>query len=452
MCLLINTTIQAAINAAVNGDEIIVAAGTYVENFSPSAALSVVNKSIKIIGAGSALTIVQMGVHTNGIALNGTSAMTIWLEGMTFTPDGPTGPGFFIRIGETAGPYTSITLKDLIVEKAEGRNVLLEQNGIYTNVLIENCIIRDSKLWGFSLNNPAVTANGITIINSDFTGNGTSTVVGDLKFGIGLTLLMRTNVSVTGGNFNSNASSGIRLSKVSNSTFTSITAQNNGSPLLGDDLRNAVTITEWLGTSSNISFIYPTIANNTGRGLMLYTESPGNTITGVTVTGGYFNNNSAQDFLIYEALNNGSISGVSLNQSYFLGDYWFYSPSVINFSGNWWGSNVPATVRAIANGTVNDYTPWLNVGTDLSTEPGFQADKSIILVDDDSPQFGSVGSIQEAVGIAWASGSTINVLAGTYEEQVTVDNKSVTIEGAGVTSSFINSPATISHNIYKIIC
>ena len=133
-----------------------------------------------------------------------------------------------------------------------------------------------------------------------------------------------------------------------------------------------------------------------------------------------------------------------LNQSYFLGDYWFYSPSVINFSGNWWGSNVPAIVRTIANGTVNDYTPWLNVGADLSTEPGFQADKSIILVDDDSPQFGSVGRIQEAVGIAWASGSTINVLAGTYEEQVTVDNKSVTIEGAGVTSSFINSPVTIA--------
>jgi hypothetical protein len=110
-------------------------------------------------------------------------------------------------------------------------------------------------------------------------------------------------------------------------------------------------------------------------------------------------------------------------------------------SGNWWGSADPATVLGGLYGDI-DYTPWLAAGTDVGGIPadGFQGDFSALWVDDDSPQVGAVGRIQEGVGLV--SGSTINVAAGTYEEQVEV-TQNVTIQGAGPTT-VIKSPVTLA--------
>ncbi len=97
----------------------------------------------------------------------------------------------------------------------------------------------------------------------------------------------------------------------------------------------------------------------------------------------------------------------------------------INASGNWFGDNTPAGVASEVNGDV-DYTPWLDSGTDISTAFGFQGDFSVLDVDDDSPQSGATGEIQE--GIDMVTGSTVNVMPGIYREQVVV-NKSVTLTG-----------------------
>lgn len=73
-----------------------------------------------------------------------------------------------------------------------------------------------------------------------------------------------------------------------------------------------------------------------------------------------------------------------------------------------------------------DYTPW--VGTGAQTSPGFAGDFSTLYVDGISPQSGATGYIQEGVDLV--DGSTVNVAAGTYTENITVD-KYVEIIGAG---------------------
>jgi len=146
-----------------------------------------------------------------------------------------------------------------------------------------------------------------------------------------------------------------------------------------------------------------------------------------------------------------------------------------NFSGNWYGT--PSPVVTIANSTEPgyaaqipvvyggaavppggqpdiagpaspniDYTPWLSLGTDTSVAFGFQGDFSDLHVDDNSPQTGSTGRVQEGVNMI-ADGSltggtrVVHVEAGTYVEQVEV-TRDMQIAGVGA-SSIIKSPNTL---------
>jgi hypothetical protein len=87
------------------------------------------------------------------------------------------------------------------------------------------------------------------------------------------------------------------------------------------------------------------------------------------------------------------------------------STTTVNGSANWWGSNSEATVASLALGTV-DYTPWLDIGDDVSLEYGFQGSFSTLHVDDDSPQTGALTHIQEGINLVTAS--TVVIGPGTY--------------------------------------
>jgi hypothetical protein len=88
-----------------------------------------------------------------------------------------------------------------------------------------------------------------------------------------------------------------------------------------------------------------------------------------------------------------------------------------------------------------DYTPWLEVNTDVSADPGFQGDFTTLRVDAASAQAGIAGRIQEAVNLV--SGSTIYVLPGTYREQVYINESMSIIGTAGSDSTFIVPPVAL---------
>ena len=110
--------------------------------------------------------------------------------------------------------------------------------------------------------------------------------------------------------------------------------------------------------------------------------------------------------------------------------------AVLDASGNWWGTNAAAGV-ATAAGTGVDYTPWLDAGTDADATTRFAGSFATVDVGTGGPQTGTTGRIQEGVDLANAGG-TVNVLAGSYAENVNI-GKSVTLAGVGPTT--IVSPA-----------
>jgi|GEM_PF-5381984 len=91
----------------------------------------------------------------------------------------------------------------------------------------------------------------------------------------------------------------------------------------------------------------------------------------------------------------------------------------------------PSGAGSMAKGTGDalygsvDYTPWLH-NPDQSADPGFQADLSYLHVDESSPQTGTKAYIEE--GIDMVIGSTVEVAAGIYAENVSI-NKSMTLLG-----------------------
>ncbi len=121
--------------------------------------------------------------------------------------------------------------------------------------------------------------------------------------------------------------------------------------------------------------------------------------------------------------------------------------ALLDASGNWLGSNTPAGAAAAVSADV-DYTPWLNgAAGGKSALPGFQGDFSALNVDDDSPQNGTLGRIQEGVNLA-ASGGTVYVAAGTYAEDVLVDKQVAIIgTGSGTTpaDTIVTSPAVVDY-------
>ena len=162
------STIQAAIDATNESDTVLVADGTYTENFD-------IDKDIKIISEnGAEKTIIDGGKITHVIGFGSSTTRDCVLDGFTVTNGGgDDAGGIFVAEG-------SPILRNLIItgnrcEKWSGGGIDVIGEG--ANPLIEDCIITDNYATdsggGLMVAQKATaTINDVTINNNTAGGNG----------------------------------------------------------------------------------------------------------------------------------------------------------------------------------------------------------------------------------------------------------------------------------------
>lgn len=432
-------SIQDAITDAAAGDVIQVAAGTYQENLASWKDMEII-KSLSLIGAGSGSTIIELsegnglGGKMNGIEIRG-SGLTVSLQGLTLTRrSGNTyATSYPIRVAETSSSFNYLSFVDVEVEYAEASDVILGSNGSFTEIYLEDCSFHHAGTWGFL---GSGTISKITVLNSDFEYNGQA----DAAHGVGfdLTGTSSTNVLVDGGSFSYNKQAGINLMRVSDAVFRNFIADNNAGASGGGF---GVKLDEWGGKSQNILFEKFGASGNGLDGITIQSEKS-DAIENVTVQEAILTGNArngANLLYVNSGSNDPEMTAVSVRNSYLAGNgnlgaalyaWWVAMTPTETFdvSGNWWGDSAPAGVQAAMSADSLDFSPWLGSSTDMEPgTPGFQGDFSSLWVDDDSPQKGGGGHIQE--GIDMVTGSTVHVAAGTYLEALNITTPGLEIIG-----------------------
>lgn len=274
-------TIQSAINAAVSGDTVVVAAGTYAEAVT-------VNKSIVLLGTGPSVVVAPVSgagitISANNVAVqslrvcrsttNGISASAISnLTLMSIIADSNAGSGF--QLSNVSG--ATFVGCNFSRNKDEGLNALTGNNFQMTDC------IADSN--GNGSNGSGVNLKGIvgpsTITNLTAVGNH----VHGLSIGTG-----SSQVVITGGVLNSNGSgradgtgAGLNIFADGKTTIASIAIQgtvnssnNTTAGILinastsGDTVRSIV-----IGSSGSV-----TLTNNGGAGVIMLGNVKDATIT-----------------------------------------------------------------------------------------------------------------------------------------------------------------------------
>ncbi|HYW69135.1 MAG TPA: right-handed parallel beta-helix repeat-containing protein, partial [bacterium] len=278
---------------------------------------------------------------------------------------------------------------------------------------------------GISRNLMTVNKNGIILqpgIYDSFTIDGNVAMLGSTPAGGESALYMTgaTNISVTGNDFTS-FPNGNAVGGSNNSNVT----------ISGNNLSHCKKGVNFWGNTTFIDVIDNTIYNCSDAGVNIKGQD-------LSVTGNIFGGCSIGFEVGVHTLTTERVTAFNNDFSGCSTAGVVVSPSVsemVDASGNFWGSAVPAQVRAKANGGADiDYTPWLASG--LFMNPGFSGDFSTLWVDDDSDQTGTTGRVQE--GIDLVSGSTLRLAPGTYLERP-VASKSVYIRGDTQANTFIDA-------------
>jgi parallel beta-helix repeat protein len=313
-------TIQAAIGAAINGDTINVAAGTYIENIT-------INKSITLQGADKTTTIIDGG--NSGVVVLVSSTNNVIINGFTIK-----------NSGSDINQHAGIGLVGV------------------SNVTIENNIITNN-------------VTGVAVMSSSNNNIKNNEIKNSARYGIVLEKhpsipSFSTLNTVSGNTLTANARDGIYAGQDCNSnTITNNSISGATGTTEGSFEANGLYL--WKSASNTITG--NTITNNVAFGIEMY-GSKENIVTGNEITGNLdgFHIRNIDEATGYSIRNN----NISNNKIYGNTRVNLYgSPNFdFNIENNWWGSADKTTiVNKLASWTSDgnitpgttvylDYTPW----------------------------------------------------------------------------------------------
>jgi hypothetical protein len=381
------STIQAAVSSAAAGDVVQVAAGTYNENI-------VVPVQLTLQGAGSTTIIngaggVVLALPAGTDAFNRTVAADLKLTGGT--------------TGLTVGSYT--TLSNIVADGNISHGINLNP---LTDLTIDGCSFINSVAGlGLKLASTA-SASYVTITNSHFDNNyqgwysdASSSVEPDLDY---LTISYTT--------FNNNSIKGFYTERLSNALFDDVTVNGSGNLAsytwgAGFDIN-----LKWKSYSNiviqNSDFINCGLGSKNGVGLTVKGRDDGGTyganpayVSGVSIIGCTVTGNERGIRIGEPGANNATPVSVVV------------TGCTVNSNAKTYAGTDGSPYGDVINATVSD-------GVTLEGEV-LVAGKAVFNIVPGQ-------SLQSAINAA-ATGSIINVAAGTYNEQITI-NKPLTLSGA----------------------
>jgi LPXTG-site transpeptidase (sortase) family protein len=285
------TTIQAAINAASDGDTISVLAGNYAENV-------VIDRAVTLSGAGTASAFIQPA----------------------------TGPAIALR--SPSGTLTGVTISGFYLKGSNG--ILIDKNwwgGVEAlsiqDLTISNVYLFNNTAHGLIINNGAVV-NGLEIDLSYFSGN-TQTGIS-----ISNSATKVSNVQISRSLITNNKQVGLYLlgPEINNLTLNVVSIGSNGYE--GILIDNAAKITDLVLQSTNI---YGSGSITASRGIGLGISLSGTAVDGLQIIDSNINSNNYHGMYIDRAaLSTFSILNSSIRDNAWEGIHIRGSANLTNFT------------------------------------------------------------------------------------------------------------------------